>query len=82
MRYAADALDREPLDREGFETAVRELEKSGQELLSLMGVVARDGAGRMTMQQRERMAGRLRKAADRLERRQGRWEDRLARLSE
>ena len=82
LRDAADALDQEPLDQEGFETAVRALERSGQELLSLTGVAARDGAARMTMQQRERMASRLRKAADRLERRQGRWGDRLARLSE
>ena len=82
LRDAADALDRESLDQAGFETAVRALEKSGQELLSLVGIAAREGASRMTMQQRERMASRLRKAADRLERRQGRWGDRLARLSE
>ena len=80
MLEAADALEQEPFDPARLDAAVRALEDLGQVFVALAGTTARDGAGRMSAEQRGHIAGRLRRSAERLERRLERWEDRLLQL--
>ena len=80
MQEVADALVQEPFDPARFDTAVRALEDLGQGFVALAGGTIRDGAGRMTVDQRQDIAQRIRRSAVRLERRLERWEDRLLQL--
>ncbi len=82
MQEAADALEQEPFDSARLDAAVRALEDLGQGFVALAGNTARDGAGRMSLEQRQDIARRLRRSAIRLERRLERWQDRLLQLPE
>lgn len=82
LREAADALEQDPFNPARFEAAMNAVEETGYGLVGLAGVAVRDGAGRLTAEERGGMARRVHRAAESLERRLGRWEDLLLRLPE
>ena len=82
LREAADALEQDPFDPARFEAAMNAVEETGYGLVGLAGVVVRDGAGRLTAEDRGRMAKRVHRAVQRLERRLGNWEGRVSQLPE
>ena len=79
---AADALEAEPFNPARLDVALLALEETGHGLVGLAGVAARDGAARLSPENRARIAKRIRRSAVRFERRLERWEGRLSRLEE